>query len=117
MNIRNSASTSAQTVGSYAKGTKINITGETTGTSVNGNTKWYKTDKGFVSAAYVSVSNTTTNTSTTTTNNNNKTYTVKSGDSVWGISNKYKISMNDFVKWNNIQNNFLYPGQKVIIQK
>ena len=44
-------------------------------------------------------------------------YTVKSGDSVWGISNKYGISMNDLISWNNIKNNFIYPGQRLIVKK
>lgn len=47
----------------------------------------------------------------------NQTYTVKSGDSVWGISTKYGISMSQFCAWNNIKNNFIYPGQKVIVKK
>lgn len=118
MNIRKSASTSSPTVGSYVKGTKLDIIGETTGSSVNGNTKWYKTNKGFVSAAYVTTTNNSQNNSSNKeTSPNNKSYTVKSGDSVWAISTKFKISMNDFIQWNNIKNNFLYPGQKVIIQK
>lgn len=47
----------------------------------------------------------------------NKTYTVKSGDSVWAISNRYGISMADLVKWNNIRNNFIYPGQKLVVSQ
>lgn len=39
------------------------------------------------------------------------TYTVQSGDSVWGISNKFGITMDQLIQWNNIQNNFIYPGQ------
>lgn len=44
------------------------------------------------------------------------TYTVQSGDSVWGISNKFGITMDQLIKWNNIQNNFIYPGQKLTIK-
>lgn len=44
-------------------------------------------------------------------------YTVQSGDSVWAISNKYGISMNDLISWNNIKNNFIYPGQRLIVKK
>lgn len=48
----------------------------------------------------------------------NKTYTVKRGDSVWGISNRHGISMNDFKAWNNIgSNNLIHPGQVVIVGK
>lgn len=40
-----------------------------------------------------------------------KTYTVKSGDSVWGIAHKFGVSMSDLVRWNNIKNNLIHPGQ------
>ncbi|MGM9903854.1 LysM peptidoglycan-binding domain-containing protein [Enterococcus hirae] len=57
------------------------------------------------------------NSSTSTTNNNStgKRYTVKSGDSVWGISNAHGISMAQLIEWNNIKNNFVYPGQSLIV--
>uniref|UniRef100_UPI0010F8F8FE LysM peptidoglycan-binding domain-containing protein n=1 Tax=Enterococcus songbeiensis TaxID=2559927 RepID=UPI0010F8F8FE len=45
------------------------------------------------------------------------TYTVKSGDSVWSIANKHGISMDQFRQWNNIKNDFVYPGQKVTVKK
>jgi flagellum-specific peptidoglycan hydrolase FlgJ len=44
-------------------------------------------------------------------------YTVKVGDSVWGIANSNKISMNDLVRWNKLKDNFIYPGQKLIVKK
>lgn len=56
-----------------------------------------------------------TNPTNPTTPANNQTYTVKSGDSVWAISNRYGVSMANLVKWNNIRNNFIYPGQKLIV--
>lgn len=115
--VRKSASTSASAVGTYTKGTKVTITGTTKGTSVNGNTTWYKTDKGFISGAYVTVSNSSTASNSKLVTTGGKTYVVKSGDSVWGISNKFGISMSDFVKWNNIKNNFIYPNQTVKISK
>ncbi|WP_165006158.1 MULTISPECIES: LysM peptidoglycan-binding domain-containing protein [unclassified Enterococcus] len=48
--------------------------------------------------------------------NTSSTYTVKSGDSVWGISNSFGITMDQLIEWNNIQNNFIYPGQKLTIK-
>ncbi len=52
----------------------------------------------------------------TTTNNSSGTrYTVKAGDSVWGISNAHGISMAQLIQWNNIKNNFVYPGQSLIV--
>ena len=52
-----------------------------------------------------------TGSGSTTTNQTGKTYTVKSGDSVWAIANKSGISMATLVQLNNIKNNFIYPGQ------
>jgi len=42
------------------------------------------------------------------------TYTVKSGDTLWGIGQKYKVKDADLMKWNNIGTN-IQPGQKLII--
>lgn len=42
------------------------------------------------------------------------TYTVKSGDSLWAIGQKHKVSDKDIMKWNNIGTN-IKPGQKLII--
>lgn len=64
-----------------------------------------------------STGNTGNNTSNTgTTSNTSTTYTVKSGDSVWGISNSFGISMSQLIEWNNIKNNFIYPGQQLTIK-
>ena len=58
-----------------------------------------------------------TNTSNTGNSGQNQYYTIQSGDSVWAVANKYKISMDQFRQWNNIKNDFIYPGQKVIVKK
>ena len=42
---------------------------------------------------------------------------VRAGESVWSISHKYGISMNDFIKWNKINNNLIHPGQQVIVKQ
>ena len=47
----------------------------------------------------------------------NSYYTVRSGDSVWFIANKYGISMDQLIQWNGIKDNFIYPGQQVIVKK
>jgi len=38
-------------------------------------------------------------------------YTVKSGDSVYGISKKYNVSMDDLKKENKLTSNLIHPGQ------
>ncbi len=76
--------------GATTGGNNIGSTGSTSGSSNSGNT------------------NSGSATSTT--------YTVQSGDSVWGISNKFGITMDQLIQWNNIQNNFIYPGQKLTIK-
>lgn len=58
-----------------------------------------------------------TSTGSGSVNTSGATYTVQSGDSVWLIANKYGISMNQLIQWNNIQNNFIYPGQKLIVSQ
>ncbi|MFD2390722.1 LysM peptidoglycan-binding domain-containing protein, partial [Enterococcus gallinarum] len=52
-----------------------------------------------------------------TTTPKNTMHQVRAGESVWSISNKYGISMNDFIKWNKIKNNLIHPGQQVIVKQ
>ncbi len=41
-------------------------------------------------------------------------YTVRSGDSLYLIANRFRITVNDLVRWNNIdKNKILRPGQKL----
>lgn len=72
----------------------------------------------------VSGSSTRTSTTTSTTVSSQtsssaagNTYTVASGDSVWSVANKHGISMDQFRSWNNIKNDFIYPGQKVVVKQ
>ena len=45
-----------------------------------------------------------------------RTYLVKSGDSLWSISNKlYGVSIQNLKEWNDIWNNYLKPGMTLII--
>ena len=43
-------------------------------------------------------------------------YKVENGDSLYKISDKFKISINDIVKWNQLnQKNYLQPGQSLLL--
>lgn len=44
-----------------------------------------------------------------------ETYTVKKGDNIWQISKKFKVSVNDIKKANNLKNNKLQIGMKLQI--
>ncbi|HPI99903.1 MAG TPA: LysM peptidoglycan-binding domain-containing protein, partial [Enterococcus sp.] len=59
---------------------------------------------------------TPTQPSVSQTNNNTDKYTVQSGESVWLIADKFGITIDELCSWNNIQNNFIYPGQTLIVK-
>lgn len=44
-----------------------------------------------------------------------KLHTVKTGDTLWGISNEYKVSVNEIKTWNKLNDNILFIGQKLVI--
>ena len=50
-------------------------------------------------------------------NSTGKTYyTIRRGDTLWGISRRYGVSVQNLIDWNNIQNpNLIYPGQRLIL--
>ncbi|WP_338751717.1 3D domain-containing protein [Bacillus sp. FJAT-52991] len=43
------------------------------------------------------------------------THTVKHGDTLWSISQKYKTTVEQIKKWNNLESNVLYSGTKLIV--
>ena len=47
----------------------------------------------------------------------NNIYIVKKGDTLWSISSKNNVSIKDLILENNIVNNTIYIGQKLIIPK
>lgn len=44
-------------------------------------------------------------------------YTVKKGDSLYGISKKYKVTIGEIKKWNNLSGDKIRIGQKLKIKK
>lgn len=50
----------------------------------------------------------------------NNVHIVKKGDTLWGISNKYHINLNDLIEINSLsgkKKNLLQIGQKVYLSK
>lgn len=45
-----------------------------------------------------------------------KYYTIKSGDTLYGIASKYKVSVADIMKWNNLKSKTIAVGQKLKIK-
>jgi len=48
---------------------------------------------------------------------NNLTHKVISGDTLWGLSKKYNVSVADIKAWNNLSSNTIKMGQRIIIKK
>lgn len=44
-------------------------------------------------------------------------HTVKSGDTLWGISRDYDVTIDDIKKWNGLTNNVLRIGQKLLVEQ
>ncbi len=60
----------------------------------------------------------TTSVAKTTTTNNAKIYTVKNGDSLWSISQKFPgVTVQKIKNWNDISSNKLKPGMKLKVSK
>ncbi|APD06303.1 membrane-bound lytic murein transglycosylase D [Flavobacteriaceae bacterium UJ101] len=53
--------------------------------------------------------------STTSSKGKKTTHTVKKGEVLGTIANRYKVSVSDLKKWNNLRSNNLKVGQKLIV--
>ncbi len=70
-------------------------------------------------------SNSNSSGSNTNKSNNNKNetnisvskYTVKSGDTLSAIASKHNISLNNLMKWNNLNTTLIYPGNVLMVEK
>jgi LysM repeat protein len=45
-----------------------------------------------------------------------KTHTVKYGDTLYGIASKYRVSVNDLMKWNKLTHHTLSIGKVLIVK-
>jgi flagellum-specific peptidoglycan hydrolase FlgJ/LysM repeat protein len=118
LNVRSDASTSSSITGSLSKGATVTVTATKTGTTVNGTNKWYYVSgKGWVSGAYLT-SASSGSSNTNTSSSSTKTHTVKSGDSLWLLAQKYNTSISQLASWNNINSSYtIFVGQKLIVSK
>ncbi|MBS5813173.1 MAG: SH3 domain-containing protein [Enterococcus casseliflavus] len=118
LNVRSDASTSSSITGSLSKGATVTVTATKTGTTVNGTNKWYYVSgKGWVSGAYLTAASSGSS-NTNTSSSSTKTHTVKSGDSLWSLAQKYNTSISQIASWNKINSSYtIYVGQKLIVYK
>ncbi|GAA2883953.1 SH3 domain-containing protein [Enterococcus casseliflavus] len=118
LNVRSDASTSSSITGSLSKGATVTVTATKTGTTVNGTNKWYYVSgKGWVSGAYLTAASSGSS-NTNTSSSSTKTHTVKSGDSLWSLAQKYNTSISQIASWNEINSSYtIYVGQKLIVSK
>ena len=118
LNVRSDASTSSSITGSLSKRATVTVTATKTGTTVNGTNKWYYVSgKGWVSGAYLTAASSGSS-NTNTSSSSTKTHTVKSGDSLWSLAQKYNTSISQIASWNKINSSYtIYVGQKLIVSK
>ncbi|AUJ28837.1 LysM peptidoglycan-binding domain-containing protein [Liquorilactobacillus hordei] len=65
------------------------------------------------SSSSTSTSSSSQSSSSTSSTSSASTYTVKSGDSLWAVANKYGISVANLKSWNNLSSNTIYIGQSL----
>ena len=87
------------------------------GVSVTQMKNWNKLDSNLIRVGqtlYI-YSDNSPSTSTLAENSGQKTYTVRPGDSLWIISQKHSLSVEQIKRLNNLNSNNIKPGQRLII--
>ncbi|WP_456386190.1 LysM peptidoglycan-binding domain-containing protein [Desulfolithobacter sp.] len=44
-------------------------------------------------------------------------YRVRSGDSLWTIARRFRVSAGDIKRWNNLRSSMIHPGKRLVIKK
>ena len=123
LNVRSGAGNSYNVITVLKKGTEVEVLA-----NVNG---WYYISygniKGYVYSSYLSAPQYKTVTtsepisssqpSSTTATAQTVYHTVKSGETLWKITTQYNVSVDTIKSLNNMKNDTIYPGQKLIIKK
>ena len=103
-------------------GDTLTSIGSKYGVSVSNLKSWnnLKTDAIYVNQALkikgVSTSGGKTTTAPSTVNTSSTSYTVKSGDTLTGISSKYGVTVADLKSWNSLSTDTIYVGQKLVLK-
>lgn len=117
-----STPTTQNTTYKVKAGDTLSVIASRNGTTVANLKSWnnLKSDLILINQVLIVKKGTTTSTGTNTTvttpTSTSKTHTVKSGDSLWAISIKYKVSIANIKSWNNLKSDTIYVNQKLVIK-
>lgn len=117
-----STPTTQNTTYKVKAGDTLSVIASRNGTTVASLKSWnnLKSDLILINQVLIVKKGTTTSKNTVTTvttpTTTSKTHTVKSGDSLWAISIKYKVSIANIKSWNNLKSDTIYVNQKLVIK-